>query len=187
MATDRMATSDAILLIMKALSFAACKHMNHRRKGKFQEPYINHLVEVAEMVARATGGRDPVAVAAALLHDVVEDTETEREELEQEFGSEIATIVAELTKDKHLSRDENRKREVQRVKTYSPRARIIRLADKLNNLQWLDKSPPAKWSPERCLDYVHFARRVVAVLRGTDAELEAQFEQLANKLEARFK
>ena len=58
-----------ILLISRAWNFSAQRHVNQKRKGKAQEPYVNHLAEVAELVATATEGRDANLVAAAVLHD----------------------------------------------------------------------------------------------------------------------
>jgi HD domain len=62
-----------ILLISRAWHFAAQRHSTQRRKGEAQEPYVNHLAEVAELVATATEGQDANLVAAAVLHDTVED------------------------------------------------------------------------------------------------------------------
>src|SRR5436189_202774 len=76
-----------VVLVSRAADFAARQHVGQRRKGIAQEPYINHLAEVALLIADATEGADPELVAAAWLHDTVEDTETTREDLEQTFGS----------------------------------------------------------------------------------------------------
>ena len=92
-----------IVLIARALRFAAERHSTQRRKGQAKEPYINHLAEVAELVAKATEGKDSNLVVAALLHDTVEDTETMPEELIAEFNSDIAQLVREVTDDKSLS------------------------------------------------------------------------------------
>jgi (p)ppGpp synthase/HD superfamily hydrolase len=58
--------------LARAYHFAALKHVSQRRKGEAAEPYMNHLTEVAELVARATGGEDIDVVVAAILHDTVE-------------------------------------------------------------------------------------------------------------------
>ena len=60
--------------LTKALVFAAEAHRNQRRKGAAQEPYLNHLIEVLDLVVQVTDGVDMDVVIAALLHDVVEDT-----------------------------------------------------------------------------------------------------------------
>ena len=66
--------SRAVVDLMRALDFAARKHGDQRRKGAAAEPYINHLTEVARLVAEATEGKDTPSVVAALLHDTIEDT-----------------------------------------------------------------------------------------------------------------
>jgi (p)ppGpp synthase/HD superfamily hydrolase len=63
-----------ILMLSRAWNFAAQRHSTQRRKGKAQEPYVNLLAEVAELVATATEGHDSYRVAAAVLHDTIEDT-----------------------------------------------------------------------------------------------------------------
>ena len=95
-----------IVLITRALRFAAERHSTQRRKGQAKEPYINHLAEVAELVAKATDGKDTNLVVAALLHDTIEDTKTAPEELVAEFNSDIAQLVREVTDDKSLSKQD---------------------------------------------------------------------------------
>ena len=91
-----MAAGADVVLLARAYAFAAARHGGHRRKGLAQEPYVNHLVEVAELVAEATGGADPALVAAAVLHDVVEDTRTTAEEVRDGFGEDVAALVLEV-------------------------------------------------------------------------------------------
>jgi guanosine-3',5'-bis(diphosphate) 3'-pyrophosphohydrolase len=62
---------------------------HQRRKGAAEEPYINHLLEVATLVAEATDGKDPDLVIAALLHDAIEDQEVPRDVIAQAFGEGI--------------------------------------------------------------------------------------------------
>lgn len=159
-----------------ALDFAAGKHTDHRRKGVRGEPYVNHLVEVARLVAEATDGEDPVAIAAAVLHDTLEDTDATREELEEHFGAEIASIVAEVTDDKRLTKDERKQRQVDSAPHASYRARLVKLADKISNLRSMQTSPPADWTLERKIEYFEWAAHVVQGLRGTNATLEALFD-----------
>lgn len=89
--------------VLQAAAFAAERHSNQRRKGKRAAPYINHPIAVAACLADA-GVEDPDILAAALLHDTVEDTDTSLEELQQLFGARVASIVAEVTDDKALPR-----------------------------------------------------------------------------------
>ena len=95
--------NDAVL-ITRALHFAAERHSNQRRKGQAQEPYINHLAEVAALVVQATKGEDANLVAAALLHDTIEDTATQPEELASIFNHDVAALVQEVTDNKSLTK-----------------------------------------------------------------------------------
>lgn len=159
------------LLIMRALEFAARKHAGQRRKGVAAEPYVNHLAEVALLLAGVAG--DEVAlVAAGLLHDVVEDTETTPAELEAEFGADVAGLVAEVTDDKSLAKEARKRRQVETAAAKSDRAKMLKLADKTSNLRALVQSPPADWSAARRAAYVGWAGAVAAGLRGVDATLD---------------
>src|SRR6202790_760746 len=83
--------------VLKAANAAARWHVHQRRKGAAEEPYINHLLEVASLVAEATDGKDPDLVIAALLHDAIEDCEVPQTLIEKTFGSDVATLVVEVT------------------------------------------------------------------------------------------
>jgi guanosine-3',5'-bis(diphosphate) 3'-pyrophosphohydrolase len=96
------------LLVLKAADAAARWHVHRRRKGPAEEPYINHLVEVAMLVAEATDGADTNLVIAALLHDAIEDCEVPNELIAETFGDDVASIVAEVTDDKRLAKDQRK-------------------------------------------------------------------------------
>ena len=166
-----------ILAVARALDFAARKHSKQRRKGEAGEPYVNHLAEVARLVAEATGGKDTVAVLAALLHDAIEDTPTTREELEREFGREVADVVAEVTDDKSLPKAERKRLQVENAPRKSARARLIKVADKTSNLRSIAGSPPVGWDLKRQREYFDWAARVVAGCRGVNASLEKWFDE----------
>ncbi|MGD9511916.1 MAG: HD domain-containing protein, partial [Geminicoccaceae bacterium] len=150
-----------------------------KRKGAAGEPYINHLAEVAELVAEATGGCDPELVAAAYLHDAVEDTEVTHGDLVVRFGQEVADLVAEVTDDKSLPKAERKRLQVEHAPKLSRSAKILKLADKTSNLRALAESPPADWTKQRRRDYVSWGRDVVAGLRGTCPWLEERFDEAA--------
>ncbi|HZE25156.1 MAG TPA: HD domain-containing protein, partial [Blattabacteriaceae bacterium] len=88
---------DPVRRIMSAARFAAEKHAHHKRKGENGEPYFNHLLEVAELIAASSPYLDVELVMAAFLHDAVEDTGVTLQELEQRFGKNVADLVAEVT------------------------------------------------------------------------------------------
>jgi (p)ppGpp synthase/HD superfamily hydrolase len=162
---------------MRALDFAARRHVSQRRKGSKAEPYLNHLVEVACLLAEATGGRDPVLITAGILHDIVEDTATKTAELEERFGGEVADLVREVTDDKRLPRALRRLRQVQSAPHISKRAKMIKIADKTSNIRSVLTSPPAGWTPRRRREYVKWASDVVEGCRGANGELEAGFDE----------
>jgi (p)ppGpp synthase/HD superfamily hydrolase len=81
---------------------AAQWHARQRRKGVAAEPYVNHLLEVAHLVAAATGGNDLNIVVASLLHDAVEDQGISGSMIADEFGDDVAALVLEVTDDKAL-------------------------------------------------------------------------------------
>lgn len=167
----------AIALILRAAHFAATRHVHQRRKGVAQEPYINHLIEVAHLLAEATDGADETLIAAGLLHDAIEDVQVTSEELKREFGAEVAALVCEVTDDKTLPKEERKRLQVEHAPRISPRARMIKLADKISNLRTLLYSPPAGWSRQRIVEYYAWASQVVAGCRSVNAFLEAQFDQ----------
>jgi len=164
-------------LLMKALSFAAYKHRHQRRKGVKPIPYINHPIAAADLIVRIGHVSDPEIIATALLHDTVEDTNTTPEELEAEFGPAISQMVAELTDDKSLPFAERKRRQIDHAPSLSPRARIVKLADKTCNLRDVAIDPPAKWNLKRKQEYFDWAKKVVDKIRGANADLEAAFDQ----------
>src|SRR2546421_12870939 len=97
---------NTIAALLKALHFAADKHRDQRRKDVEASPYINHPIEVAELLARVGGISDLVTLQSAILHDTIEETNTKPEELETVFGPEVRRVVEEVTDDKRLPKEE---------------------------------------------------------------------------------
>ena len=122
-------------VILKAAAFAAHKHRDQRRKDAKATPYINHPIEVARVLSEEGGVRDPKILAAALLHDTIEDTETSYDELRGLFGRRIADLVAEVTDDKGLRKPVRKRRQIEKVAQSSVAAQQIKIADKLCNLR----------------------------------------------------
>src|SRR5436853_6654809 len=90
--------------MLSAAHFAAQKHSSQRRKGKSAEPYVNHLIEVARLLAELPSSFDLNLVIAGLLHDTLEDTPATRSELADRFGEDVANLVEQVTDDKSLPR-----------------------------------------------------------------------------------
>ncbi len=162
----------------RAVDFAARKHVHQRRKGETAEPYINHLADVARLLAAATDGKDTVLVVAGLLHDTLEDTETGYDELVAEFGAEVAALVAEVTDDTSLPKAERKQHQVTHASGKSARAKMLKLADKTSNLHSILSSPPVDWSQERKREYFGWARDVVGGYRGVNEYLEEEFDRV---------
>jgi (p)ppGpp synthase/HD superfamily hydrolase len=92
----------------------------------------------------------------------IEDTKTTREELEREFGSEVAALVVELTDDKCLPKLERKRLQVETLCLKSGRAKLIKIADKTSNLWSILASHPLNWDARRQREYFEWASRVVA-------------------------
>ena len=166
-----------ILALSHAWDFAARRHIDQRRKGARGEPYLNHLAEVANLLAEATEGRDLTLVIAGVLHDTVEDTETTTEEIGALFGDEVAGLVAEVTDDKSLAKATRKRLQVDSTPHKSARARMLKLADKTSNLRAITESPPADWSRARLAEYLDWAVAVVTGCRGVNSRLERRFDE----------
>jgi guanosine-3',5'-bis(diphosphate) 3'-pyrophosphohydrolase len=165
-------------LVLKAAAFAAWKHRDQRRKDADASPYINHPLALAEVLSSEGRVTDPVVLAAALLHDTLEDTETTVEELTGAFGRPVAAIVEEVTDTKWLQKGTRKRLQVSRAGRSSAAAKLVKLADKICNLRDLLASPPDGWSLERKREYFDWAKSVIDRVRGANARLEKRFDQL---------
>ena len=166
----------SISAILTALHFAADKHRDQRRKGAEASPYVNHLIEVAELLAREGEVTDVITLQAAILHDTLEDTETTPAELDARFGVEVRRIVEEVTDDKQLSYAERKRLQIAHARHLSERAKLVKLADKIANLRSLLHAPPVQWSLKQKREYVAWSDRVGEGLRGCNRQLEESFD-----------
>ena len=179
--TKTMTKAPNLGLIINALAFAAHKHRDQRRKGAGASPYINHPIALADVLCNEGGITDEATICAALLHDTVEDTETTAEELEAAFGPEVRDLVMEVTDDQALPKVERKRLQIENAGKLSPRARLVKLADKICNLRDIIDDPPTGWSLERRQQYFDWAKSVVARIRGTNPKLEAVFDRAYGK------
>lgn len=165
-------------IFIAALVFATERHRHQRRKGMDHLPYVNHLVAVVDLLWRVGGVRDPEVLAAAFLHDTVEDTDTKPEELERLFGARVRSLVMELTDDRSLPSPVRKRIQEEHAASLTLEARAIKLADKISNVDDVLHRPPFGWSKGRRQEYVAWAGRVVDRLRGDWPALEAEFDRL---------
>ncbi len=165
-------------LILKAAYFAAQRHKDQKRKGSEFSPFINHPIQVALILAETGGVEDPEVLAAALLHDTVEDTATTPEELEREFGKRVRGLVEEVTDDKSLPKAARKQLQIDHAPDKSEGAALIKLADKISNIMDVTTSPPVGWNPKRRRDYLEWGEKVVKNLPKVNDPLEKLFNQV---------
>ena len=164
-----------------AASFAARKHVGQKRKGNDAAPYINHPLEVANLLANVGKITDFDVLIAAILHDTVEDTDTKKEEISEKFGERVAAMVMEVTDDKSLPKQRRKDLQVEHAPHLSNGAKQIKLGDKISNIRDVLENPPDGWSVERRREYVEWGKKVAAGLRGANSSLEKYFDELIER------
>jgi len=153
-------------LIRSAFDLSVKAHVNQRRKTG--EPYIYHPIAVAKIVSNEIG-LGAISIAAALLHDVVEDTVYTVDDIKRMFGEVIARIVNGLTKISHLKKDQDVSLQAENYRKMlltlhdDVRVILIKIADRLHNMQTMDAMPPhkqVKISSETLFIYAPLAHRL---------------------------
>lgn len=173
--------------LLQAISFAAKKHSAQMRKGADKQPYINHPLEVLNLLANVGKIEDYNILIAAVLHDTIEDTETTKEEITGLFGAEVCEMVLEVTDDKSLPKAERKQLQIEHSPHLSDGAKFIKLGDKISNIRDVSENPPDGWSKERRIEYIEWGERVINGLRGVNANLENYFDDLVGTAKANFK
>ena len=180
-APDGMQDQQGLELVSRAANFALMAHADGRRKDS-GEPYANHLAEVAMHCATARPG-DGELVAAAWLHDVVEETAFTNDDIRALFGVPVAALVADVTDPEGLKGKARRERQVTHTLNCGPRVKLLKLADKISNVEELIGLPEVRFDVTGNDRYLKWARRVAAVCRGVSPELEARFDRAAERLD----
>lgn len=175
------APRESFAFVLAALRFAAAKHRHQKRKGEDGSPYLHHCIEVADTLAGLGGVCDPELLAAAVLHDTLEDTDATPEELGAAFGERVRRIVEEVSDDRSLPRDRRREIQVERAPTLSTEAKLVKLADKICNVGDVAHAPPVGWTIERRAEYVEWTARVVAGCRGASPALEQRYDRMLDE------
>jgi guanosine-3',5'-bis(diphosphate) 3'-pyrophosphohydrolase len=173
----------SLALVSRAADYAARRHVAQRRMGVRQEPYINHPADVASLLAQSLQEPSPQLLAAAWLHDVLEDTcptpaeyARTKAEIEKQFGPAVLGIVLEVTDDKSLPKEVRKRLQIETTAGKSREARLLKIADKTSNVYAVAVSRPVGWDGPRVVEYVRWAQAVVASCRGLSAELEKAFD-----------
>jgi len=170
--------------IIEAISFAAERHRNQRRKGEGEMPYINHPIEVAKILTRC-GEDDLDLLIAALLHDVIEDTTKNTAEIKKLsntiisiFGDTVLKTVLEVSDDKSLPVEKRKELQVLQTSGLTDRAKKLKVADKISNIKDIKDDPPENWTTERKLAYLVWAKKVVDAAKGLNQKLDQLFDQV---------
>lgn len=145
----------------RAAMYAAVAHSKQIRGGK-GVPYVHHVLDVARRLT-AFGVEDPDVLAAACLHDTVEDTSTKIEDISLHFGSRVAILVAQLTLPKEVENDYKAKtaHQSRMMSEMTDEGRLIKIADKWSNVSDLIDDPPS-WGKNAFIGYATDARTVVS-------------------------
>ena len=167
---------DSVGLILRAIRFSAEKHNDQRRKDSRSSPYINHPIQVAETLWTIGKVQDITLLVAAILHDTIEDTATNPEEIQANFGEEVLALVLEVTDDKSLPKQIRKKLQIETAPHKTRNAKLLKLADKICNVYDIVKSPPSAWTLKRKQEYLLWTEQVVAGLRGASLELESHYD-----------
>jgi len=170
--------------IFNALAFAADRHKGQTRKGLSKTPYINHPIGVAKLLSQY-GEDDKDLLIAALLHDVIEDTTKNKQEVKEisdiileQFGEDVLLYVLEVSDNKSLPVEERKRLQVEHTPNISDCAKKIKIADKICNILDIKNDPPKDWSQERKLTYLDWAKQVVEGAKGLNKELDNYFDQV---------
>jgi guanosine-3',5'-bis(diphosphate) 3'-pyrophosphohydrolase len=154
--------------MLRAAQFAARAHRNQVRKDG-TTPYASHPFRVCLIIRHVFGIDDPEALTAALLHDTIEDTTTDFDDLEQAFGRTTSLAVAALTKDSRLPFDDREQQYMQGLTSADWRVKVCKLADMLDNMLDSDcLSAPGR-------------QRMVAKLRGYLAAIGTNLPEVARE------
>jgi GTP diphosphokinase / guanosine-3',5'-bis(diphosphate) 3'-diphosphatase len=165
-------------LFIESLKFAAEKHMTQRRKGCENVPYINHLIKVADVIYTVGKETDEELLAAALLHDVLEDTCATEKEMRIKFGDRVTNMVVEVTDDMSMTYEDRKRHQIKNASFISNDAKKLKIADKISNIEDM-LTLPLTWSNRRKRQYVQWSQQVIDNCRGVNSNLEKAFDQVA--------
>ena len=161
-------------------------HQNQRRKGRSKRPYIGHCIEVTSILVSVGKVEDVSVIVAALLHDVVEDTDTTNDQIREKYGALVADLVAEVTDDRNLKKRERKDLQIEHAPGLSPGAKLIKIADKISNVREIASDPPKKWSINRQKKYFTWAESVVNAMGPVDPEMRLVFDKTIADARAQF-
>jgi hypothetical protein len=156
--------------LSSAIFFAANQHAEQFRKYDNQ-PYIVHLTEVMHLVEVNAPDVTEATLIASVLHDIVEDTHVNIEGVELLFGNEVSSIVAELTCESASNSDQKKQLLLDKIKTASEQAKLIKLADITSNIRTIPKS----WTIEKKNAYINWCDNVALECKKNNQSLYEKY------------
>ncbi|GAA4272978.1 HD domain-containing protein [Aquimarina gracilis] len=173
-------------LYQKAIKFAGEKHSNQKVPGT-NSNYLLHVSNVAMEVLVSYNSDQSFdidfAIQTAILHDTIEDTNTDFEEIKTEFGEKIAQAVLALTKNENLgSKKEKMVDSLNRINELQKEVGLVKIADRITNLQ----TPPKHWSKDKVINYCEEAKLIASTLRGKNNYLNTRLESKINEYEQKI-
>ncbi|MAA72027.1 MAG: phosphohydrolase [Bermanella sp.] len=157
-------------LLIRSLELASKNHAQQKRKSD-GSPYINHLIEVTALLTDIAEIDDADELSAAILHDILEDTDVTRDELYETCGNRVLELVKALSDDKSLSLEERRE-ETLRVLPNKPTAvKRIKLADLCSNASAI----PSAWTLKRQTEYFQWLDQVAEICKVSSQPLYSEY------------
>jgi (p)ppGpp synthase/HD superfamily hydrolase len=169
---------NAIDRLSKATVFACQKHAGATRDDGIT-PYAVHPIRVMENLRRLCGEREEAVLIAALLHDTIEDAAVTYDDIAAQFGEDVAGLVAELTNDNRLPKARRRAEMMKHLSDLSPRAKRIKLADRLDNVVDLTRGIGTREKRQR---YHEETERLLEALSGTCEPIENAIREALQEL-----
>ena len=157
-------------LLIKSLELASKNHAQQKRKSD-GSPYINHLIEVTALLSDVAEIDDADELSAAILHDILEDTEVTRDELYKTCGNRVLELVEALSDDKSLSLEERREKALKVLPKKHSSVKRIKLADLCSNASAI----PSGWTLERQTEYLHWLDQVAEICKVSSLPLYSEY------------
>ena len=166
-------------VIQKAKDLALEKHKDLCRPNASAQPLTEHLGEVAAMVEKC--GLSDNAIAAAWLHDIVEDTGVTFEDIDKIFGADVLRMIEGLTDPTpfiDMPLEQRKQAQADRLCDKDDDIKIIKICDQISNTQSVLYDPPTDWLLEKSFLYIQGAKKIADVCRGIRPELDQEFDTL---------
>lgn len=174
-------TFEDLQQLVGSLSYSAVQHQDQRRKNARKTPYINHPIALLHVLVVEAGVQDKSALNGALLHDTIEDTDAEEEDLRARFGNAITDVVVAMSDDKSLPKDVRKQLQIDHAKDWNYSARLAEYADKICNMRDLLVEFPEGWTLQRVREFFDWAKAVIDQIRGTHEKLDVIFDEVYAK------